>query len=119
MRAGSDFLVWLERRGLEPDGRGGTDWSTFGSDDDNLVAADRAAGTARDRHPAHEYIGSCHKVWYRESANIEHSELTHVTSKRITADVYRFNCGTGGWVADNTSHWPVRRADLAVTFGNR
>jgi hypothetical protein len=119
MRAGSEFLVWLERNGWEPDGRGGTDWSTFGSGDDALVAADRAAGTARDRDPVHDYIGSCHKVWYHDSSNIEHSDFPHDTSKRTTADVWRFNCGTGGWVWDPTSHWPVRRADLAVTFGNR
>jgi hypothetical protein len=119
MRAGSDFLVWLESNAWEPDGRGGTDWSTFGSDDDNWVAADRAAGTARDRDPKHDYIGSCHKVWYLPSNNIEHGEFLHDTSKRISADVYRFNCQSGSWVKDLTSHWPVRRADLAVTFGNR
>jgi hypothetical protein len=119
MRAGSDFLVWLETKGWEPDGRAGTDWSTFGATDDNLVAADRAAGTARDRDPVHDYIGSCHKVWYRDSANIEHSDFKTATSRAITADVYRFNCQSGGWVKDDTSHWPVRRADLAVTFGNR
>lgn len=117
MNAGSSFLVWLEQNGWEPDGRGGTDWSTFGSDDDNLVAADRAAGTARDRSPAHDCIGSCHKVWYRESANIEHSDFLHTVSKETSADVYRFSCRTGRWVRDDTSHWPVRRADLAVTFG--
>jgi Putative serine esterase (DUF676) len=117
MRAGSDFLVWLERRGWEPDGRGGTDWSTFGSDFDSLVAADRGAGTAGDRSPVHDYIGSCHKVWYRSPARIAHSEFTHLGAKRPTADVYRFNCQSGAWVADSTSHWPLRRADLAVTFG--
>jgi triacylglycerol esterase/lipase EstA (alpha/beta hydrolase family) len=121
MRMGSNFLVWLERKrnGWNPQGRGGTDWSTFGSTDDNIVPADRAAGTARDRSPIHDYIGSCHKVWYRGAANIGHSDFKTRTSKRITAPVYRFNCQGGGWRKDNSSHWPVRRADLAITFKNR
>jgi hypothetical protein len=118
MQAGSEFLVWLEGNGWDPQGAGGTDWSTFGSDDDDAVAADRAAGTARDRDPVSDYIGSCHKVWYRESTNIEHSEFLTITTDRITADVYRRNC-PGGWVKDDTSHWPVRRADLAIAFANR
>ena len=117
MRAGSGFLVWLEQNAWNPQGAGGTDWSTFGSDDDNAVAADRAAATARDRDPVSDYMGSCHKVWYRESTNIEHSEFLTSASKRITADVYRRNC-PGRFVTDNTSHWPVRRADLAITFGS-
>jgi pimeloyl-ACP methyl ester carboxylesterase len=119
MRAGSDFLVWLERNAWEPDGRGGTDWSTFGSDDDLWVAADRAAGTGQARSPNHAYVGSCHKVWYLPWEEIGHGDFMHVTSKRITADVWRFSCRTGRWVRDFTSHFPVRRADLAVTFGNR
>jgi hypothetical protein len=57
MRAGSDFLVWLENNAWNPPGAGGTDWSTFGSDDDNAVAADRAAATARDRDPVSDYMG--------------------------------------------------------------
>jgi hypothetical protein len=64
-------------------------------------------------------VGSCHKVWYLPSNDIEHGDFLHDTSKRISADVYRFNCRSGSWVEDLTSHWPVRRADLAVTFGNR
>ena len=117
MVAGSDFLVWLENNAWEPDGEGGTDWSTFGSDDDNAVAADRAAATARDRDPVSDYMGSCHKVWYRESMDIEHSDYMHDTSEATNADVYRRNC-PDGFVTDNTSHHPVRRADLAITFGS-
>lgn len=114
MQAGSDFLVWLENNAWNPQGAGGTDWSTFGSDDDNAVAADRAAATARDRSPVSDYMGSCHKVWYRDSTQIEHSEFLNITSRRITADVFRRNC-PHRFVTDNTSHWPVRRAFLAIT----
>jgi pimeloyl-ACP methyl ester carboxylesterase len=118
MTAGSDFLVWLENNAWEPDGEGGTDWSTFGSDDDNWVAADRAAATASDRDPVNVYMGSCHKVWYTGANDIEHSDFLHDTSDNVSADVYRRNC-PDAFVFDSTSHWPVRRADLAITFGNR
>ena len=106
MTMGSDFLNWLQDNGWNPQGRDGTDWSTFGSDDDNYVAADRAAGTADDGDPAHQYIGSCHKVWYTEPTDVEHEDFLTDTAKEKTAAVYRFSCLTGGWVADATSHWP-------------
>jgi pimeloyl-ACP methyl ester carboxylesterase len=80
MRAGSDFLVWLERNAWNPQ-------------------------------------GACHKVWYRESTDIEHSEFLTITTKRPTAAVFRRNC-PHRFVADATSHWPVRRAYLAVTSSN-
>ena len=117
MQMGSDFLNWLEQNGWEPDGWGGSDWSTFGSDDDNYVAADRAAGTSRDGDPVNDYIGSCHKVWYLSSDNIEHSDFLYDASKRKSADAYVYDCQRGTWVATSRAHWPVRRADLAVTFG--
>jgi triacylglycerol esterase/lipase EstA (alpha/beta hydrolase family) len=116
MSMGSDFLNWLEDNGYEPDGFGGTDWSTFGSDDDNYVAADRAVGSSQDRDQ-HDYIASCHKVWYVTSNDIEHSDFLHDASKRRSADAYVYDCTRGTWVATSAAHWPVRRADLAVTFG--
>jgi hypothetical protein len=111
MHAGSAFLEWLEEHAWEPDGVGGTDWSTFGSDDDNYVAADRAV-----------FMGACHKTWYLSSSNIEHDDFLHVRSgdtgaKKTTADVRRRNC-PHDWVTDETSHWPVRRAYLAATSEN-
>ncbi len=111
MDAGSDFLKWLEEHAWEPDGFGGTDWSAFGSDDDDYVAADRAV-----------FMGACHKVWYLSSSNIEHGDFLHVRSgdtgaKKTTADVKRRN-RPNDWVTDMTSHWPVRRAYLAATSGN-
>lgn len=119
MAAGSSLLTDMESSwsGWEPDSLVATDWSTYGSDDDSWVAADRAAGTARDRSPAHDYIGSCHKTWYLTSNNIEHGDFLTDSTSNLTADVYRYNCNGTGWRRDYTSRWPVRRAARALTWG--
>ena len=116
MEMGSDFLVWLENNAWEPDGYGGTQWSTMGSDDDNMVAADRAAATARDRDPNHMYMGSCHKAWYEEDSNIEHGDFRN-TFGNATADVRVFHCGDGWTHYNGGGQWPVKRADMAITYG--
>lgn len=116
MRAGSSFLRWLESDAWEPDGSGGTDWSTMGSDDDSAVAADRAVGTADDRDPSHMYMGSCHKTWYRTDSNIEHSDFLYDTSPAFTAVAWTYHRCSGGWTLYSLP-WPVRRADFAVTYG--
>jgi pimeloyl-ACP methyl ester carboxylesterase len=120
MAPGSDFLVWLEQNAWDPNGSGGTDWSTFGSDDDGWVAADRAAATSDDRDPVSDYMGSCHKVWWTDSSDIDHNDWPHRrvgdNALDITANVFRRNC-PDTFVSDGTSHYPVRRADLAITFG--
>ena len=122
MSAGSDVLKWLEdddrnNNGWNPQSSVATDWSTYGSDDDDLVAADRAAGTANDRSPAHDYIGSCHKTWYKTSNNIEHSDFKTDASSAVTADASRYNCNGTGWTSDPTLYWPVRRAARALNWG--
>lgn len=117
MSAGSEFLKWLEDYAWNPQPDAGTDWSTFGSDDDNQVAADRAAATADDRNPTHQYMGSCHKVWYTGANDIEHGDFRKDNSSSTTANVYRRNC-PDDFVYDSSSHWPIRRADLAVAFGS-
>jgi hypothetical protein len=118
MSPGSDFLVWLENNAWEPDGLGGTQWSTQGSDDDNLVAADRAVGTDQDRDPVNKYFGSCHKTWYTTVNDIEHTDFLHDTQGAFTAQAYARHCPTG-WVFYSGLPWPVRRADYAVTFGDQ
>jgi len=120
MRAGSDFLVWLQNNAWEPDGTGGTDWTAMGSDDDNWVAADRAVGTSRDRQ-MDLYFGACHKVWYRSSANIEHSDYMNDMGSRADDDVYRSSpdhCGTP--LKGDLTYWhPVKRAYQAISFLDR
>jgi hypothetical protein len=120
MRAGSSFLVDMESTAWEPDVSGGTDWSSMGSDDDNYVAADRATGTASDRSRM-LYFGSCHKVWYRDSTELEHSDFMHETSTAIDFAVYRVSptsCGTS-WVSDSTYYRPVKQTDHALVYGDR
>ncbi len=111
MEPGSGFIGWLADHAPEPDGAGGTDWSAFGSHADNLVDEDSAVGMA-----------ACHKVKWLSSSGIEHGDFMHVrsgaNSTETSADVQRRSC-PGDWVTDYTSHWPVRRAELAVTFGDR
>ncbi len=117
MAEGSPFLDWLATYAWNPQPDAGTDWTTMGSDEDGIVAANSGAATARDRNPVNVWMASCHKVWYKASNNIGHGDFLKDTSTAITADVYRRNC-PDGFVEDDTSHWPVRRADLAVTLGS-
>jgi pimeloyl-ACP methyl ester carboxylesterase len=84
MQPGSPFLKALGSVDL-PQGRGGSDWLTVGSDDDTAVAADRAAGTDRDRDPRSKYIASQHKVWYTAVNHLEHGAYYKVDTKNVTA----------------------------------
>ncbi|HEX8067775.1 MAG TPA: hypothetical protein VF520_14750 [Thermoleophilaceae bacterium] len=118
MKAGSGLLGWLEENAWEPDGYGGTDWTTVGSGEDNQVAADRAVGSDSDRDPIHKYIGSGHKAWYTDANGIEHDDYLHDIQDTRDADVHLYSTGGPGWVFSTSGAWPVRRADLAVTFGN-
>jgi pimeloyl-ACP methyl ester carboxylesterase len=109
MSPGSGLLDWLGRRGRHPDGRRGTDWSTIGSHSDFVVSAASANSMNAD-----------HRLKYMQSnePDVGHSEYLALGSRRLTADVERWS-RPGPWVTDRTSHWPIRRTDLAVAFGNR
>lgn len=85
MIPGSSFLKSLTKYGFNPQGRGGTDWTTVGSDDDTAVAADRAVGTDRDRTPRDKYVGSRHKIWYTAVNHIEHSDYYKNPTQNSTA----------------------------------
>jgi hypothetical protein len=115
MRAGSSFLVGMESTAWEPDGSGGTDWTTFGSDDDAAVAADRAVGTNGSRTAA-DYFGSCHKVWYTTGSNLGHSDFMNDTSDALDADAYYEpgSCFTNSMTYSSSFRHAVRQADLAL-----
>ena len=122
MAMGSQFLKTLERPdvGYEPDGRGGTNWTTIGSDDDTAVAADRAVGTERDRDPTSKYIGSSNKIWYTTANNIEHSDYYKDESDKQTAVAYQAFAGSPFLAPQPVkTYWPVRRAFHALVYGNR
>lgn len=120
MDAGSSFLVGMQNTMWNPQGNGGTDWSALGSDDDDVVAADRAAGTNTSRTQA-LYFGSCHKVWYLTQANIEHSDFMQDTGD--TQDYSTYYTGptacASGWITDTTFYRPVKYTDIALTYGTR
>jgi pimeloyl-ACP methyl ester carboxylesterase len=108
MDPGSSFIKSLVKFGFNPQGRGGTDWTTAGSDDDTAVAADRAVGTDRDRDPRDKYIGSQHKVWYTAVNHLEHSDYYKVATKNATAIA---------WVA--TKGKPFGSHPLAIVYPMR
>jgi hypothetical protein len=107
MRPGSAFLDWLATNAPEPDAEGGTDWTTIGSQADELVTGGSANGMA-----------ACHKVIYLLSSRVRHSDYQHLTSGARTADARHRDC-PDGWITSTDYWWPTRRADLAVTFGTR
>jgi hypothetical protein len=116
--AGSALLTWLERNGWEPDGRGGTDWLTIGSDADDAVAADRAAATDVDRRPANRYMGSSHKVWYTAVDGIGHADyLTRDRSDRTALAYETAAPGAFGSAVPRRTLWPVRRAFVWLFSG--
>ncbi len=116
MRMGSSFLVGMESTAWEPDASGGTDWTSFGSDSDEAVAADRAVGTNGSR-TAFDYFGSCHKVWYTAVNNIKHSGYMNDTSDAQDADAYYEpgSCFTNSMTFLGSFRHVVRQADLALS----
>lgn len=107
MAPGSGFMDWLRKRAKNPQGRGRTDWSVFSSHDDLFVSEGSGVHMKAD-----------HRVVYLSSSNVTHMDFLRLGSRAITADVRRYN-RPGPWRVDRSSHWPIRRAELAVTFGNR
>ncbi len=80
----SGFIRWLRRRAKNPQGAGGTDWTTVGSrccdlptpNSDGVVPVTSAVG-----------MRSRHKVYYLESNEIGHSGYYRDLSRRRNANV--------------------------------
>jgi hypothetical protein len=116
MVPGSDFLKSLQRV-PRPEGVGGTDWLTVGSDDDTAVAADRAVGTDRDRDPLNKYFDSQHKVWYTSVNDIEHGGYykLHAAATNKGAVAYESLSSSPFLSHVVAMTWPVRRTYLSLT----
>jgi len=118
MKPGSSLLKSLEKRGFNPQGMGGTDWTAVGSDDDTVVAADRAVGTDRDRVPRDMYIGARHKVWYTAVNHLEHSDYYKVKTDNVTATAFVAVPGKAFTSHPLTIVYPMRLAYFAVQSAN-
>jgi pimeloyl-ACP methyl ester carboxylesterase len=105
MRPESSFMTWLRTYAAEPDGATGTDWTTMGSQADELVSTSSANAMA-----------ACHEVSYLATSRIRHTDYQHLRSRARSADATHRDC-PGAWVTSYDYWWPVRRADLALTFG--
>lgn len=118
MTPGSDFIDTLARAPL-PQGVGGTDWLTVGSDDDTAVPADRAVGTDRDRNPRNKFIASQHKVWYTTVNDIEHSDYYKIYPATTHAGAVAWQALAGKAFGSHVAAtvWPVRRTYLSLISG--
>jgi pimeloyl-ACP methyl ester carboxylesterase len=114
MDPGSAFIKSLVKYALNPQGRGGTDWTAAGSDDDTAVAADRAVGSDRDRSPRDKYFGAQHKVWYTAVNHLEHSAYYKVTTSNDTAVAWVAPAGRPFFSHPLAVVYPMRLAFIAL-----
>ena len=85
MVPGSSLLQWLADNGENPQGAGGSDWTTVGSYCDAIVSANSAVAMA-----------AAHQVQYLPGMRIEHSDYYKDTSAARNADV-RYRNAPDGW----------------------
>lgn len=117
MTPGSPLLRWLQRDAWNPQARGGTDWLTMGSADDDTVAADSAAATYPDRSPVNRYMGSAHKVWYTPADEIKHADYYKLDSTGASASALE-RLGGNPFKLSSTALWPLRRAFDSLVSGD-
>jgi hypothetical protein len=106
MVPGSSFLAWLASNAQNPQGSGGTDWTTVGSYEDNYVPTGSANG-----------MDSTHRVNYYASSEVEHGDYLVDTSDVRTADVEYWD-RPGPWYAWYDAPYAVRWTDFALTYGS-
>lgn len=101
----SSFMSWLATNAQNPQGQGGTDWTTIASYDDTYVS--EGSGTGMD---------ATHKIRYLGSMNIEHSDYYNDTSDTRDADVEYWD-RPGPWYSWYDGPHAVRWSDFALTYG--
>jgi len=104
MATGSSYLSDLATNAKNPQGDGGTDWTTQGSYDDGYVS--ETSATAMDAN---------HKVRYLGSMNIGHSDFMNDTSDVRDADVEYYDRGTP-WYSWLNAPRSVRWSDQALLY---
>ncbi len=105
MVPGSSFMNWLASYAPNPQGSGGTDWTTVGSYEDDLVSTGSANG-----------MDSTHRVNYLSSAGVEHGDYLVDTSDARTADVEYWD-RPGPWYSWYDAPYSVRWTDFALFYG--
>jgi pimeloyl-ACP methyl ester carboxylesterase len=104
---GDDYLMgWLRTNASNPQGTGGTDWTTIGSYDDTFVSE----GSAVD-------MDATHKVQYLDSMNLDHSDYYNDTSDVSDADVYYWD-RPGPWYSWYDAPHAVRWSDYSMVYGS-
>lgn len=106
MEPGHAFQDWLATNAANPQGAGGTDWTTLIADDDTVVGVASGYG-----------MSASHKTRYTGSNDIEHSDYMHETTDARTADVEYWD-SPGPWYSWLDAPWPVRWSDFALTYGS-
>lgn len=106
MQPGSSFQSWLATNAPNPQGSGGTDWTTIGSYDDEIVSEGSAIS-----------MGAAHKTQYLGSADMAHGDYYVDTTDARTADV-DYNDGGGAFSRWLDAPWPVRWSDFALTYSS-
>jgi pimeloyl-ACP methyl ester carboxylesterase len=103
---GSSFQNWLASYAQNPQGTGGTDWTTIGSYDDTFVSEGSAV-----------QMSAAHKVDYLGSMNLDHSDYYNDTSDVRDADVEYWDT-PGPWYSWYDAPHAVRWSDYALLYGS-
>jgi pimeloyl-ACP methyl ester carboxylesterase len=102
----SSFQNWLASYAQNPQGAGGTDWTTIGSYDDTFVSEGSAV-----------QMSAAHKVDYLGSMNLDHSDYYNDTSDVRDADVEYWDT-PGPWYSWYDAPHAVRWSDYALLYGS-
>jgi pimeloyl-ACP methyl ester carboxylesterase len=105
MRAGSSLVNWLAANAPNPQASGGTDWTTIGSYNDEIVSESSAVA-----------MSAAHKIQYLASSDVAHSDYYQDTTDLRTADVTYEDNG-GPWYVWYDAPWGVRWSDYGLLYG--
>jgi pimeloyl-ACP methyl ester carboxylesterase len=101
---GDDYLLgWLRTNAANPQGSGGTDWTTVGSYDDGLVSE----GSAVDMDATHkvDYFGLGHSDYYNDTTDVRDADVEYWDRP-------------GPWYAWYDAPHAVRWSDYSMLYGS-
>jgi pimeloyl-ACP methyl ester carboxylesterase len=104
---GSAFLNQMAATGSNPQGLGGTDWTTEGSWADAVVSSDSATG-----------MPASHKVSWEKYQGIDHDGFISDAATASDADAEWTTGTTTSWTASSNTLHPIRWADRALMSGS-